>query len=1248
MARHSGTRELAAALRDRRGITAVTVVATIAATVFEVLIPLLTGSAVDVATGAATESAATRALPQLEPLHAIIAVLIAVALARYLSQFLRRYTAGRLSIDTQHTLRVKILDRLQRLDGPGQDQIVTGQVVSRSISDLNATQGLVAMGPWALGMVVQLLITVGVMLWVSPLLTVFALAFMPLIVGVAVFSRRSVYAATWVSQQATADLATHVEQTVTGVRVVKAFAQEDREVDRLNTLGRTLYAAKMRAAKLQARFQPLLRNLPQLALVVNIVLGGWLVLRGDITVGTFFAFSVYLTSLTQIVGMLSGMIVTFQMGLASLDRIADILDLTPQDPDPADPVPLPEGPLGLRLTGVEFSTQGNRVLDGTTLDVAPGETLALIGPAGSGKSMAVQLAGGFYRPDSGSLALTTPDGHELDYRDLARADLRSAVTCVFDEAFLYSSSIRDNIAMGSATTEEDIRHAADLAQATEFIDRLPEGFDTVVGERGLTLSGGQRQRIALARALLSRPRVLILDDATSAIDAATEARILAGLRGELADVTVLAVAHRQSTLDLAERVAIIDAGRITVTGDPHLLADDPRFTAIMDPSPTPLPDRSAIPEPPRGQLWPEAVRAEHTEHITDTSGTIGGGRGMGGGGGGMGGGRGMGAITATPELLARVEKLPPADELPRLDTTALRSDRASFRVRDLFLAVRWLILAVIGLLLVGVLTDLTFPTLMRWAVDDGVGAGSMETLWWIAGGGLVVVAVSWAAATALIVLTSRTGERLLYGLRLRSYAHLQRLSMSYYETNLSGRIMTRMTTDIDTLSSFLQTGLAQSIVSVGTLVGVIGMLAWTDAGLSLVAVAAIPLIVAATLIFRRISSRLYTRAREQVSSVNAAFQENINGLRTAQMHGRTPIALEEFRAESEQYRRLRVRAQAAVAVYFPGVNAVSQITTALVLGVGATRVADGELTAGVLVAFVMYLAQLYGPIQQLGQIFDSWQQATVGFRRITDLLAERPTVTDTGRLSPADTAAAARGTLALENVSFAYSPGGQLVAAGLDVAIAPGSTVALVGTTGAGKSTVVKLLARFYDPVEGRVTAGGTDIREFPLTPWRRSIAQVPQEAHLFIGTVAENISYGLPGATEHDIEEAVRRIGALDIIAGIPGGFRHSVGERGRGLSSGQRQLIALARAELLRPDVMLLDEATATLDPATEAAVLDASDRITRGRTSVVVAHRLATAARADRILVIDGGRIIEDGSHPELLNRKGVYAGLWSAHR
>ncbi|WIM72655.1 ABC transporter transmembrane domain-containing protein [Corynebacterium suedekumii] len=314
--------------------------------------PLLTGSAVDVATGAVDSTPATRLLSGYSPITAIIIVLVVVALARYLCQFLRRYAAGRLSIDTQHTLRIRILDTLQRLDGPGQDQIVTGQVVSRSISDLNATQGLVAMGPMALGLIVQLLITGGVMLSVSPCSPSSPWRSCP-----SPSPRRCSPGAPCTPPPGSPSSRPRTwprtsNRPSPGSAWSRRFAQEEREVDRLDQLGRTLYAAKMRAAKLMARFQPMLQNLPQIALVLNILVGGWLVLRGDITVGTFFAFSVYLTSMTAIVGMLSGMIITLQMGLASLDRIADILDLTPGRTDPADPATLPAGPIGLRLDRV--------------------------------------------------------------------------------------------------------------------------------------------------------------------------------------------------------------------------------------------------------------------------------------------------------------------------------------------------------------------------------------------------------------------------------------------------------------------------------------------------------------------------------------------------------------------------------------------------------------------------------------------------------------------------------------------------------------------------------------------------------------------------------------------------------------------------------------------------------------------------------------------------------------------------------
>ena len=1174
---------------------------------FQTAVPALTGHAVDIATGNAEGSVTRTAW-----------AMVAVAAATYALSFTRRVTSGRLASSSQHWLRTEILRTLHRLDGPGQDTIVTGQIVSRSISDLNQYHMVLANLPMLLTRVVQLALTLAVMLWMDIPLTLMSLALLPLILWEANRSRKTLYAATWVNQHATAELAEHVEQTVSGVRVVKAFGQEQREIDQLDQLGRHLYAVKMRAAKLTARFQPVLSQLPKVALVVTIIAGGMLAIRGQITIGQFVAFTAYLTSMTSMMSMLTNQYVRLQMGMSSFDRLDDVLKLAPA----AETAAAPTAGTGLRFDNVHFSTGGNPVLNGFSLTVRPGETVALVGPPGAGKTMAVQLAGGFYQPDSGSVKLL--DG------SASPTALRQKVLCVFDEAFLFSSSVRDNIAMGSHLPPDEldaaVREAARLACADEFIERLPDGYETEVGERGLTLSGGQRQRIALARALMAKPEVLVLDDATSAIDAVTESRILANLREELTDVAVLTVAHRQSTVDHADEVAVVRGGAVVKCGPRDEVVESPEYLATMSAdTPTELPAA-----PTRTDLWPEVTEPERERVIVPTTGRA-------------------STVNATPELLARVEKLPAATEQPDLSAERLeqlRTPSSDFHVRDLFRAVRWLIAGTVALLVVGVLADLAFPTLVRAAVDRGIANSDQASLIHTGLIALGVVAVAWASMTVMTVLSSRSGERLLYGLRLRSYAHLQQLGLSYFESRLSGKIMTRMTTDIDTLSSFLQTGLAQAIVAVGSLAGVTVMLVATDGQLALVAFAAVPVIALATWGFRHFSKRFYAAARAQISAVNGEFAELIGGIRVTQTH----LAQDHFEARfaqmSDEYRRIRMNSVRLVGLYFPGMQFVSQVMTAVIIGVGATRIADGTLSVGVLVAFTMYLSQLYGPIQQLGQIFDSWQQATVSFDRIRELLAERTTVPDTGTRPGAHTAAS--GELSLDDVTFGYSPDSEPVIDGMDLSLSPGSTVALVGPTGAGKSTVVKLLARFYDPVEGAVRASGTNVAEFPLAEWRRALAQVPQESYLFPGTVADNIAYGAAGATDAEVQAAVERIGALGVISTIPGGFNARVGERGRGLSSGQRQIIALARAEMLKPAVLLLDEATATLDPATERAVLDASDKAMAGRTSVVVAHRLATAARADRILVIDEGRIIEDGCHEDLISAGGRYAHMWAVNR
>jgi ATP-binding cassette subfamily B protein len=604
----------------------------------------------------------------------------------------------------------------------------------------------------------------------------------------------------------------------------------------------------------------------------------------------------------------------------------------------------------------------------------------------------------------------------------------------------------------------------------------------------------------------------------------------------------------------------------------------------------------------------------------------------------------VGSLGPTPELLAAVAALPVARAQPSLRGIDPAAPDLDLRLGRLVRPVLgWLSLTA---MLVGLdaLATMAFPALGGLAVD-AITRPLPSLLAITVGVGLGVVAADWLILAAQTVLAARAGETLLYLLRVRSFAHLQRLGLDYFERERAGRVMTRMTTDVDALSTFLQTGLATALVSVLTVVGVIIALLLTDVGLALVAMLGLPVLIAATAVFQRLSSAAYAEARERVGEVNADLQENVTGARVVQAFTRERRSARDFAARSDAYRRARLRAQRCIATYFPFVALLSDLAHAAVLGVGASRLAAGTVTAGVLTAFLLYLDLFFAPVQQLSQIFDGYQQAAVGLRRIRELL-DTPTSVPLPGINAVPVPARLRGEVELRNVTFSYSGSAPPALAGVSLRIAPGETVALVGATGAGKSTVVKLLARFYDPTAGAVLVDGVDVRRFDPTAFHHRLGVVPQEAHLFRGDVADNISYGAPQASPAQVEAAVRRVGALEAIAALPHGFRHPVGERGQGLSAGQRQLIALARAELVEPDLLLLDEATAALDPATESVVLAATDRLAARRTTVVIAHRLATAARADRIVVLDGGRIVEQGRHLELLAAGGHYARLWAA--
>ncbi|MGO9583888.1 MAG: ABC transporter ATP-binding protein [Acidimicrobiales bacterium] len=1209
-------------------------------------------------------------LRHTSPLAPWLVALLGLGVVTFVGAYFRRYRGGRVALDVQYDLRNAMQAHLQRLDFANLDRMPTGQLVSRANSDSMLVQGLLSFLPIMSGNILMLVLSLAVMIYLSPLLAVVSVLVAPTLLFISYRMRWRVFPATWDGQQKEGDVAQIVDEDVNGVRVVKAYAQERRELDRVVGAATNLYGSQMRAVRLQSRYQPLLEAVPSLGQVAVLALGGYLAIRHEISLGTFLAFSTYLTQLVAPARMLAGILTIGQQARAGVERIFQLLDMPSAIVDAPGAVELPPIVGEVVFDNVGFSyDDGAPVLSELSLRIEPGETVALVGPSGSGKSTVANLAPRFYDVTAGAVRI---DGH--DVREVTLASLRRQIGVVFEECFLFSDTVRANIAYGKPdATFEQIEAAARAAEAHDFIGELPRGYDTVVGERGLTLSGGQRQRVALARAILSDPRILILDDATSAVDANVEERIHSSLRRIMQGRTTLLVAHRRSSLHLADRIAVVDGGRVVEIGTHEELADKSAvyrslLSGLEEEAAEALGDRIELlatisplaPVPP-----PQARTASATAYRSAGVPSMGPGLRTGGGW--------RLNLAPTPELLARVAALKPVRDFPRVEVETEARRERHFSLRKLLSEYRRPL--GLGLLLVALdaLASLAGPVLVKEGIDKGVATGSVAVVMAASAIYLFVTLADMIDEIGSTFVTGRTAQRIMLSLRIRIWAQLQRLSLDYYEREMVGRIMTRMTTDVDQFESLIENGLLSALVSMCTFVGVGVALFVLNAHLALVTLSVIVPLAFATVVFRRKAARTYDQARERIAVVNADFQESLSGVRESQAFVHEDLATQRFRHLGQQYLQARVAAQRLVATYFPFVAFLGDVADALVLGVGAGLVASGHLTTGALIAFVLYIDLFFAPIQQLSQVFDSWQQTRVSVRRIADLMSldtltpEAPDAVEPGRI---------RGELDLEAVSFAYPSAFKRAGSeagparsgpadpkllvsedarrrpppqalkGVDLEIRPGETLALVGETGAGKSTVMKLLARFYDPDEGRVLSDGLDVRSLDLHEYRRQLGYVPQEAFLFTGTIRDNIAYGRPEASYEDVEAAAMSVGAHEFVLGLPGGYAHVLSERGRSLSAGQRQLIALARAELVDPALLLLDEATSNLDLATEARVAAAMQRVSHGRTTLVIAHRLQTARAADRIAVMDSGRVVEVGTHDELLALQGRYASMWEA--
>ncbi|HXY94259.1 MAG TPA: ATP-binding cassette domain-containing protein, partial [Acidimicrobiia bacterium] len=935
-----------------------------------------------------------------------------------------------------------------------------------------------------------------------------------------------------------------------------------------------------------ARFNLPVKALPVLTQALLLYVGARLVADDHITLGTFLIAFQLATFTTQLGSGLDGLISTWQYFRSAQDRLREVIEMgrggerTGASARTVGPAPSSRG-AGIVIDDVDVAFDGRLVLDGLRLHAAPGEVVAVTGPPGSGKSTVAALACGLTRPTRGQVLV---DGADL--AGPGNDELRGAIRIVGEEPFLFADSLAENLRLGGDGDDDALAAAVYTAAADDVITSLDGGLDGALGDRGLTLSGGQRQRVALARALVAPPRVLVLDDALSAVNPSLEEEIFARLRLHAPQTAVLLITRRRLPAHIADRVVNLP--------------------------------------PPAEQVIAEAVDevATHAERFDEPA---------------VGVAPSPAPASYTDSARRDLESVDVSTERPPVSDEAAVTD-APVGGWEVVRRFQWLLvggIALVTLMTLGqIAPQFAFGSVSDLVEQGDMGAVDVRVLL------LVVVAFLTAfSAYGFWVVGQRFTQGVLYLFRRRQFQRLSRLGVDYYDRELPGQVSARLVWDLDILRSFFQEVALFAVTQVAQIVLAFAAILVISPSVFPVVLVVAAVILVMTAVNLPLNRRANEVARDRLGRVTAKFEEDFLGRREIAQMAAGDRLERKFRSLCWELRASRRRVQIISNSFSATMLCIGQLTAVTVLYISGNEVLAGALSIGSALTLRLLAETATSPFVVLGDQYSQVIRAHVSWKRLEEPFGVPvlPAVDDRAPVCPP-----LEGEVAFDQVDFTYPHTGRQVLRNVSFTVAPGSVTALVGVTGAGKSSVAKLLSRTYDPDRGAVRVDGLDLRRLDLASYRARLGIVPQDAFVFRGTVASNIAYGRPDAERAEIEATVRAVGAAGVLGLLPGGLDAPVEEDGTNLTTAQRQLVALARAWLTHPDVLVLDEATSALDAPLERAVIAAVAAL--GCTTLMVTHREDVVLTAHDVVVLSEGAVVQRGAPDVLRNAGGHYDDLW----